>query len=112
MTRKPILLLLAASALPLGGCAAAIAANAVGMVASGARGSGTANAHLAPVAAKACSERAAAHGAVHIIDVEQRSADRIIVWGTVEQSGHRRSFECAFGTSITSFKLREIRVRR
>ena len=108
MTRMPTLVLIAVAALPLGGCAAAIAANAAGMLASGARGSPTPNAHLAPAASRACSERAAAHGTVHIIDVEQRSASRLIVWGTVDDGRQKQSFECAFGTEITGFKLRAI----
>ena len=108
MTRMLALSLLAAAALPLGGCAAAIAANAAGMLASSARGREAGNAHLAPAATRACSERAAPHGAVHIIDVEQRSASKLIVWGTVDDGRQKRSFECTFGTEITGFKLRAI----
>jgi hypothetical protein len=102
------LLLLAVAAFPLGGCAAAIAANAVGMAAGAARGRQESNAHLGPEAARLCSERAAPHGTVRIIDVEQRSASKLIVWGTVDDGNRKQSFECAYGTKITGFKLRPI----
>ena len=107
MSRKRLILLVAA-VLPLGGCAAAIAANAIGMAAAGAQGREKSNAHLHPAAVTACSDRAAPYGTVHIIDVEQRSASKLIVWGRVDDGAKRRSFECAFGTKITGFKLRAI----
>ncbi len=102
----------AVSALWLGGCVAGMAANAVGMAAAAARGEPRSNQHLQPAARDACTAQAAAYGTVRIIDVEQRSAIRIIVWGTVDDGKQRRSFECGFGTRITSFKLRPIAERR
>jgi hypothetical protein len=43
---------------------------------------------------------------VYIVDVEQRRADRIIVWGSVTDSQQRRrTFECHFTTRLGSFKL-------
>jgi hypothetical protein len=95
----------------LGGCLPGLAASAVGAAVRGTQGSPESNAHLRPQAAKACSDHAAQYGAVHIIDVEQRAIDRIIVWGRVETNDGRRSFECAFGTQITSFKLRNVAPR-
>lgn len=95
-------------AMPLGGCVAGLVASAAGMAVRSAQGTPESNAELRPVARAACSERAAGHGAVHIIDVEQRSVDRIIVWGTVDDGKQRRSFECGFTTAIIYFKLREI----
>ena len=100
--------LIAASALGLTGCVAGMAANAVGMAAAGARGEPASNQHLQPAAREACSAQASAYGTVRIIDVEQRSTNKIIVWGTVDDGTRRQSFECGFGTSITSFKLRAI----
>jgi hypothetical protein len=100
-----------AAALGLGGCVAGMAANAVGMAAAAARGEPASNQHLQPTARDACTARAAAYGTVHIIDVEQRTASRIIIWGTVDDGKQRRSFECGFGTQITSFKLRPIAAR-
>ena len=95
-------------ATPLGGCVAAMAASAAGMAAQGLRGEPQSNAQMAPAARQACEARAAQYGPVRIIDVEQRSASRIIVWGTVGEGPQRRSFECAFGTRIEGFKLRAI----
>ncbi|MBA2466568.1 MAG: hypothetical protein H0V46_03070 [Sphingomonas sp.] len=100
--------LIAAAALPLGGCVAGMAAGAAGMAAKSIAGEAPGNDHLRPVARQACEAHAARYGAVHIIDVEQRSAARIIVWGTVGEGAERRSFECAYGTRMIGFKLRAI----
>jgi hypothetical protein len=102
----PILL---AMAMPLGGCVAGLAANAAGMAVRSAQGEPKSNRHLQPQAREACSAHAAKYGTVHIIDVEQRSANRIVVWGTVAQAEERRSFECAFTDKVTGFTLRAIK---
>jgi len=102
-------LLAAAAATVLGGCAAGIAASAVGLAARSAQGTPASNAHLQPQAREACSAHAAQYGTVHVIDVEQRNASRIIVWGTVTDATQRRSFQCHFRTAITNFTLRPIR---
>ena len=109
MTRWLGWLLLSGGALPLCGCVAGMAASAVGMAARSAQGRPASNEHLKPAATQECSARAAPYGTVHIIDVEQHTASRIIVWGTVDDGKERRSFECAYGTRIISFKLRAIR---
>ncbi len=100
---------LAASALALGGCVAGMAASAIGMAARNAQGQPASNEHLKPVASAACTARASQYGTVKIIDVEQRSASKIIVWGTAGDGKQRQSFECSFGTRITGFKLRPIK---
>ena len=70
---------------------------------------GRSNAHLRPAATEACTRHAAQYGSVYIVDVHQRRADRIIVWGSVTDARqHRRTFECHFTTALVSFKLREI----
>ena len=70
---------------------------------------GPKNAHLRPVAIQACTQQAGQHGSVYIVDVEQRRADRIIVWGSVTDSQRRRrTFECHFTTRLSRFKLGEI----
>jgi hypothetical protein len=107
--RLPALLLLACGAVAVSGCVAGMAASAVGMVARSAQGQPASNEHLKPEAAAACSARASPYGAVRIIDVEQRGASKIVVWGTVDDGKERRSFECAFGTRVTGFKLRAIK---
>ena len=112
MTRRMVLLLTAAIGPALGGCVAGMAMGAAGTAIQAAQGHPKSNAHLQPTAKEACSANAASYGAVHIIDVEQRSADRIIVWGTVDDGKKRQSFECGFRTAITYFKLRDIRPRR
>ncbi len=99
---------LLAAALALGGCVAGIASSAVGMAVRSAKGEPQGNQHLRPAARQACSAEAAKHGAVHIIDVQQSSVSKIIVWGTVGEGAARRSFECAFGNQVTGFKLRAI----
>lgn len=102
------ILILGASGLALGGCLAGIAASAVGMAARSIRGVPESNAHLAPEAAKACSERASQYGTVKVIDVEQQTVSRLVVWGTASQSAQRSSFECHYTTEITRFKLRPL----
>jgi hypothetical protein len=108
MARKLAIALVGASTVALGGCAAAIAANAVGLAAQSARGQPQSNQHLQPAARTACSAHAGQYGAVHVIDVQQRTVSKITVWGTVQQGNDRRSFECNFTDKITSFKLRPI----
>jgi len=98
-------------ALSLGGCVAGMAASAVGMAVRSARGEPENNAGLQPAATAACNARAAQLGLVKIIDVEQRTPSKIVVWGTVDDSKQPRSFECAYGTKITGFKLRSIKAR-
>lgn len=108
MPRLVVLLLMA---MPLGGCVAGIAASAAGMAIQNAKRDRQDTSHLQPMARSACSAHAAQHGEVHIIDVEQRSAGRIIVWGTVTDASGRRSFECAFTDRVAGFKLRAIRMQ-
>jgi hypothetical protein len=93
----------------LGGCVAGIASSAIGMAVRSARGEPVGNQHLQPAALEACSARATQHGAVHIIDVEQSSVSKIVVWGTVSAGSERQSFECTYKTSVTDFKLRAIK---
>lgn len=95
----------------LGGCLPMMAAKAVGMAASGARGAPASNAHLASTAEAACKQLAAPHGTVHVIDVQQATVNRIIVWGTAGEGAQKQSFECHFATAVTAFKLRPITPR-
>ena len=107
--RRSCAFLVVLGALPLGGCVAGMAASAAGMAIRGAQGEPVSNSHLAREAVTACSDKAAEYGTVHIIDVEQRSASKLVVWGTADDGTQRRSFECGFGTRITGFKLRDIK---
>ena len=94
-----------------GGCAASIAAGALGAaVRSGQQGRDVYHDDQAVklAAAQACRAQAAPHGTVNIIDIEQRSATRAIVWGTAEGSAGRQSFECRFDRKIVGFKLRKL----
>ena len=109
MPRSMFLLLTVASGLALGGCVAGMVGGAAGAAIQAARGQPESNAHLQPAAKAACSDSAARYGAVHIIDVEQRSVNKIIVWGTVDDGQKRRSFECGFRTAISYFRLRDIK---
>ena len=101
-------LFLLSASLSLGGCVAGLAAGAVGAAVRGVRGEPQNNINMGPEAVRACGNRAAQSGTVTIIDVEQRTLSKIVVWGTVENGGARQSFECAFGTKITGFTLRPI----
>jgi hypothetical protein len=108
MKRSLGLLLITAAAPGLSGCIAGMAASAVGMAARGAQGRPVSNEMLQPQAREACSAQAAHYGAVHVIDVEQQSTSKIVVWGTVDDGKQKHSFECAYRTKVTGFKLRPI----
>jgi hypothetical protein len=109
MARKILLPLIVFAAPALGGCAVQ-AALAAAELAPHIRGPlGPSNAHLEPAAIQACTQRAGQYGSVFIVDVEQRRADRIIVWGSVtDTQQRRRTFECHFTTALARFKLGEI----
>lgn len=108
MTRVIALSLVVGSALALGGCLAGMAAGAVGMAARSAQGASPTNEHLQPEAREACSEQASQYGAVHVNVVQQRTRNEITVWGTIDNGKELHSFECGYGTKITSFKLRAV----
>lgn len=95
----------------LGGCVAGLAVGAADMAVRGVKGEPTPNRHLQPSATNDCTAYAERYGAVHVIDVEQHSASRIIVWGTVYDGKRRQSFQCNYGAKITGFKLRPITTR-
>jgi hypothetical protein len=87
------------AALTLSGCAASLAAGAIGAAARSAQGDPNAyynNEALKLAAAQACRARAAPQGEVHVIDLEQRSARRVVVWGTATNASARQSFECTY----------------
>lgn len=111
MNRRTFAFLLALESITMSGCVPMMAASAVGVVARGARGAPPSNSSLAPQAAAACTARAEPYGAVRVIDVEQDRVDQIIVWGTAGDGAARQSFECHFGTRVTSFRLRPIASR-
>ena len=67
-----------------------MAVSAAGLAAQSARGQPQSNQHLQPEARKACEAYAAQYGAVHVIDVEQHSVSKIIVWGTVGDGRQQR----------------------
>ena len=108
MTRILVSVLLAGSALALGGCVASLAVSAAGMAGQAVAGKPKPNEQAQPAAATECSTRASQYGRVRLIDIEQRSISKIVVWGTVDDGTQRRSFECSYGTKITGFKLRTI----
>jgi hypothetical protein len=112
MTRFLALSLLAGCALVLNGCVAGMAVGAASMAAQSAAGHPAGNEQLQPNAREACSAAASKYGAVRVIDVEQKTASRIIVWGTVDDGKTRRSFECAYGTKVTAFRLSVIKPAR
>ncbi len=109
MTRKILIALMVLTAPALTGCAVQAALAAAELAPEIKGPLGPSNAHLRPVALQACTERAAQHGSVFIVDVEQRRSDRIIVWGSVtDAQARRRTFECHFTTSLGRFKLGEV----
>ena len=101
---------LAALAAPLlGGCALQAAVLAADLAGDIPRTQGPSNAHLKTAAANACTKQAAQYGSVYIVDIQQRYADRLIVWGSVTDARQQRStFECHFTDRVVGFKLREI----
>ena len=93
----------------LGGCALQAAMMAAEIAPQLKGPMGPSNAHLKPAATEACTRQAAQYGAVYIVDVQQRRADRIIVWGSVTDAAqHRRTFECHYTNKMVGFRLREI----
>lgn len=107
--RRSILPLLALAALPLGGCAAGIAASAVSAAVRAADQPDRApKEDPGPVARSACSAHAAQYGNVKIIDVVYRSVARVVVWGSVEREGRKRSFQCRWDGKIVGFELKEL----
>ena len=110
MTRKILLSLVLLATPALGGCALQAALAAAELAQYVPQNTGPSNAHLAPTAVSACTQRAAQYGSVYILDAEQRRADRLVVWGSVtDAQQQRRTFECHFSTALVSFKLHEIR---
>ena len=112
MRRIKCLLLTLTTTLGLTGCVASMAASAVGAAVSASRGRPVSNEGARETAISQCSALAAPYGAVHVIDVEQRSVERMVVWGTTEGHSGRQSFECAFGTKVVGFKIHPIAAAR
>ena len=113
MKRKTGLALIIVAASALGGCIANAALAAAELARYAPQPERPSNAHLAPAATQACSQRAGQYGTVHILDVEQRRVDRLVIWGSVTDARQvRRTFECHFSTRLISFTLREIGDRR
>jgi hypothetical protein len=109
MTRKILLSLVVLAAPSISGCAVQAAMAAAELVPQIRGPMGPENAHLRPTAIKTCTQKAGQYGSVYIVDVEQRRADRIIVWGSVtDAQQRRRTFECHFTTALTRFRLGEI----
>lgn len=106
---RKLILVLVIAAPGLAGCLPMMAASAVTEVAKSAQGRPVSNEGMGSTAMEQCTAQAARYGTVQIIDAVQHSVDQIIIWGTVGDGKQKRSFECHFGTKITSFKLREIR---
>ena len=103
--------LLALACLALSGCAAGIAAGALGAAARSTQGDPNAyhnNESLKLAAAQACRARAASSGDVQIIDLEQRGARKVVVWGTATGTAGRQSFTCTYTNRITAFRLRNL----
>jgi hypothetical protein len=108
MSRKILLPLMLLATPALGGCAVQAALLAADIAPQLQGPMGTKNAHLKPQAERECTQRAAQYGSVYIDDVEQRRAERIIVWGSVtDAQQRRRTFECHFTTRLGTFKLGE-----
>jgi hypothetical protein len=105
---KPVALLLLGAVPTLVGCVPMMAASAVSAVAQSAQGQPVSNEAYQGTARDQCTAKATPYGTVSIIDVEQHSVNKIIVWGTVGEGAAKRSFECDFTTQITGFKLRPI----
>ena len=107
--KRKLLAFVVLSAPALGGCAVHAALLAAELAPEMRGPMGPKNVHLKPKAVAACTARARQYGSVYIVDVEQRRADRIIVWGSVTDAKlQRRTFECHFTTRLARFKLGEV----
>jgi hypothetical protein len=105
--RRLVLPVFLVSTIGLGGCVAGMAASALGAAARASEaGRATADPELAR---EACVTRAAQHGQVKVIDVEQRTNARVVVWGTTESQQERQSFECTYTGKIAGFRLRPLK---
>jgi hypothetical protein len=111
MNRRLLLVPILGCALALSGCVASVAAGALGAAVRGSQ-SGKDQYYndeaVKLAASQACRAQAGQHGEVQIIDIEQRSATKAMVWGTVTSPAERRSFECRFDKKVVGFKLRKI----
>lgn len=101
-------MLLACVASSLGGCVPMMATNLANNTARIAVGTPKGDVGSGNAALDACTTRARTYGIVHIINVEQPSRSGMVVWGTIDSGGARRSFRCAFREEIKSFTLRAI----
>ncbi|HET9639335.1 MAG TPA: hypothetical protein VFP12_09030 [Allosphingosinicella sp.] len=110
---RSLLPLVALAALPLGGCAASLAAGAIGAAVQAAdRPDKPPKEDPGPAARAACTARALPYGEVRIIDTVYKSPAKLVVWGSVEAQGNRRSFRCRWDGKIAGFDLREVERRR
>ena len=113
MHRSILPLLLGLGALPLGGCAAGLAASAVGAAVRAADKPDRApKEDPGPVARQACTAHAAQYGTVKIIDIGYKSAAKVVVWGSVEGDGRKRSFQCRWDGKIVGFEMKDVEGRR
>jgi hypothetical protein len=111
--RRLVLPLVALGALPLGGCVASLAAGAVGAAVRAAdKPDSPPKEDPGPAARAACTAHASQYGNVRIIDTVYRSPARLVVWGSVEAEGKRRSFQCRFDGKVVGFELKAIAGRR
>lgn len=109
MQAKILLPLILLAAPALGGCVVQAALTAAELAPRIRGPVGPSNAHLKPTALQACTQRAGQHGSVYVVDVEQRRADRIIVWGSVtDAQRQRRTFECHYTSALSRFQLGEV----
>jgi hypothetical protein len=115
--RRSILPLLALAALALGammleGCVASLAAGAVGAVIQAAdKPDAPPKEDPGPVARAACTAQALPYGNVHIIDTVYKSPAKLVVWGSVEAEGKKRSFQCRWDGKIVGFEVKEVEGR-
>lgn len=111
--RRSIPLLIALAALPLGGCAASLAASAVGAAVRAADKPDRApKEDPGPAARQACTAHASQYGTVKIIDVVYKSVAKVVVWGAVEREGRKRSFQCRWDGKIVGFEMKEVEGRK
>jgi hypothetical protein len=116
--RRSILPFLALAALPLGamlleGCVASLAAGAVGAAVRAAdKPDAPPKEDPAPAARAACTAQAARYGTPRIIDTVYKSPAKLVVWGSVDAQGRRRSFQCRWDGKIVGFEVKEIEGRR
>jgi len=104
---KPLLPLLLACAVPLGGCAALPFLPAAAEIVRSESQRGVIGEDFAAAASEACTARGTRYGRATVTSTQPTTGGGMQVFGTIERSDGTRNFVCIFRSSgsIASFKI-------